>query len=245
MRYAQPWVMAAAVGCTAAIAPGEVIYQSEGPFGGPFGLWGADVFTGQAVAQRFEPPGQYRLDRVKIWFMSNDFGGTVEERVVVSIQTDAGGPDESYPSGVVLERVEFISSAIGWDPVEEVIDFPGRPWLFEGERYWVVCESETNPAENPVWLFASFGLGFNTFRPWDGPWYPGGSGAELCMTVEATPSPCLADLAPPAGVLDLSDVQVFISAFVAGHPAADIAEPRGVLDLADLAAFVAAFVSGC
>jgi hypothetical protein len=223
----------------------EVIYQSTGPFGGPFGLWGADVFTGQSVAQRFEAPGTYRLDLVRLWFMSNDFAGTVEERVVVSIQTDGGGPDESFPGGVVLERVEFIASAIGWDPVEEHITFSGRPWLFEGERYWVVCESEAGPGEDPVWLFASEGLGFTSYRPWDALWYPGGTGAELCMTIEATPASCLADHAPPFGVLDLADLQAFVGDFSGGLPGADLAEPRGVLDLADIAAFVDAFLGGC
>lgn len=236
---------ALAVAALCPLAGAEIIYQSLGPFGGPFGLWGADVFTGQSVAQRFEAPGPYRLDLARLWFMSNDFAGTVEERVVVSIQTDAGGPDESFPSGVELERVEFIAGAIGWNPVEEIIAFPGRPWLFAGEKYWVVCESNTNPGEDPVWLFASQGLGFNTFRPWDALWYPGGWGAELCMTIEATHAPCLADHAPPYGVLDLADLQAFVADFVAGRPGGDVAEPRGVLDLADIAAFVDAFLSGC
>lgn len=58
-----------------------------------------------------------------------------------------------------------------------------------------------------------------------------------------------ADLAPPAGVLDLADVQAFVNAFVGGDPmsdpSADLAPPAGVLDLADLQAFIGAFVAGC
>lgn len=56
---------------------------------------------------------------------------------------------------------------------------------------------------------------------------------------------CLADIAAPAGVLDLADLQAFVGAFMAGEPAADIADPIGVLDLGDVQAFVEAFLAGC
>ena len=56
---------------------------------------------------------------------------------------------------------------------------------------------------------------------------------------------CPADLAAPVGVLDLSDIQAFVGAFVAGEPAADLAAPDGVLDLSDIQAFVGSFTSGC
>lgn len=56
--------------------------------------------------------------------------------------------------------------------------------------------------------------------------------------------PCPADLTGD-GVLDLADLQAFISAFVGQQPPADFAPPFGVFDLADLQAFVAAFVAGC
>ncbi|USN98193.1 MAG: hypothetical protein H6810_08375 [Phycisphaeraceae bacterium] len=54
-----------------------------------------------------------------------------------------------------------------------------------------------------------------------------------------------ADIAEPYGVLDLSDISGFISAFLAHDPAADIAPPQGVFDLADLSAFIQAFLAGC
>ncbi len=54
-----------------------------------------------------------------------------------------------------------------------------------------------------------------------------------------------ADLAEPYGVLDLADVQTFVSAFTTGDPAADLAEPEGIFDLQDLQAFVVLFGAGC
>ncbi len=59
-------------------------------------------------------------------------------------------------------------------------------------------------------------------------------------------SPCnAADVAEPFGVLDLADVQAFVSAFVNQDPLADLAEPFGVLDLLDVVEFVTSFLGGC
>jgi hypothetical protein len=57
--------------------------------------------------------------------------------------------------------------------------------------------------------------------------------------------PCPADLAPPFGVLDLADINAFVSAFIAQGAGADLAPPFGVLDLADINAFVSSFLAGC
>ena len=54
-----------------------------------------------------------------------------------------------------------------------------------------------------------------------------------------------ADFAQPYLVLDLADIQRYISLFVAGAPEADLLPPFAVLDLADLQAFIGAFVNGC
>lgn len=56
---------------------------------------------------------------------------------------------------------------------------------------------------------------------------------------------CPADIAPPAGVLDLADVQAFIAGFTGQDPVSDLAVPFGVFDLADVQAFIASFNAGC
>lgn len=224
------------------LAAADVIYQSDGPFGGFFGLWGADVFVGQTVGQRFTPSADYRLDEVRLWFMSNDFGGTVNEFVTVTIQTDAGGPDQSYASGVVLDQTIFEVTAIGWEPVQEAAAFDGVV-LHAGQRYWVVCASDAFGGEDPVWNFAAFGLGFNAFRLGTDPWQPGGSGAELTMTIEGTPAPCLPDYVGD-GVLNFFDVQEFLARFAARSPSADL-NNDGALDFFDVQSFLGLFSSGC
>lgn len=60
------------------------------------------------------------------------------------------------------------------------------------------------------------------------------------------PSGCgLADVAPPQGVLDLSDINVFISGFLSQDPVSDVSPPFGVFDLSDISAFINGFIGGC
>lgn len=68
-----------------------------------------------------------------------------------------------------------------------------------------------------------------------------GDGLNTC----AYRVPCPADLAAPYGLLDLSDVLAFISAFGAMDAHADFAAPYGLFDLADVLEFVGAFNAGC
>lgn len=56
---------------------------------------------------------------------------------------------------------------------------------------------------------------------------------------------CPADFASPYGVLDLADINGFITRFVDQAASADIAPPRGQFDLSDLNAFIGSFLSGC
>lgn len=56
---------------------------------------------------------------------------------------------------------------------------------------------------------------------------------------------CVADLAPPEGVLDQADLQAAIQGVNAGLPVFDLAEPVGVVDLNDLEAWLREFDEGC
>ena len=55
---------------------------------------------------------------------------------------------------------------------------------------------------------------------------------------------CLADLVAPFGVLDLGDINSFVSGFTGQDTIADI-NADGILDLGDINAFIAAFTGGC
>jgi len=109
----------------------------------------------------------------------------------------------------------------------------------EGDAALVFGLEATQPADpddEPPALRASLdGLTAATILPGDG----------LTKTLTVTFFCNAGDIAPPAGVLDLADVDAFVAGFSAGDAVADIAEPFGVLDLADIDAFIAAFLFGC
>ncbi len=54
-----------------------------------------------------------------------------------------------------------------------------------------------------------------------------------------------ADVAPPIGSLDFSDVIAFLAAYGSSEAAADLAPPIGVWDFTDVLAFLVAFGTGC
>ena len=74
---------------------------------------------------------------------------------------------------------------------------------------------------------------------------PFGFVPEMTIAFSAGGACNAADISEPFDVLDLADIQTFISAFLAQDPIADVAEPEGVWDLADIQAFIAAFNAGC
>lgn len=57
-------------------------------------------------------------------------------------------------------------------------------------------------------------------------------------------SPCPCDLNGD-GVLDLTDIGLFVTSFTAMTPPSDLAPPFGVWDIADITAFVTCFTGGC
>lgn len=54
-----------------------------------------------------------------------------------------------------------------------------------------------------------------------------------------------ADLAGPFGILNSSDVNAFVDAFLGLEPEADLAPPLGILNSTDINAFVSSFLKGC
>lgn len=62
----------------------------------------------------------------------------------------------------------------------------------------------------------------------------------------AAPDPACndADLAEPFGILDLSDINAFVTGFTSQDPTSDI-DNNGIFDLTDINLFVSAFLAGC
>jgi hypothetical protein len=231
-------------------ASADTIYQTNTPFGGPFGLIGFDVFQEQKVALRFTPNADFTLDRVSVWFMNNDGDGG-HPPVTVSLRTDNAAAG-SIPSDTILEQWQINVSAVGWAPVLEAMDSSTHPLLSAGEHYWVVAESDSGPFINGVWNWAAQDSGMMSICNGDPcEWTPANSGAVAAGVIEGTPLPdCPGDIAGNDNVVNVDDLLAIINAW---GPCADpkncpadiapIGPPQGndVVNVDDLLAVINAW----
>ncbi|MCH7720651.1 MAG: hypothetical protein IH988_06625 [Planctomycetes bacterium] len=177
----------ASVAWVAPVAEAEVIFETEDPFGGPFGMLGFDVFEDQSVAQRFTSTGDFTLDQISLWIWNNDPSNT--HPITITLREDANdGGGGSIPSDVILESWTIEVPVTGkFNPL--LFDFPSvvLPTLDSGVKYWIAAESPTQPTLDPVWAIASPDNGFMSFAGSDGVWSPGANSGNTAMIVMGTP----------------------------------------------------------
>ncbi|MEM7622146.1 MAG: GC-type dockerin domain-anchored protein [Planctomycetota bacterium] len=144
-----------------------------------------------------------------------------------------------------LNADAILEISIGYDPGTGFIPLATRAIEtaeIDGTRYErfeavVVCvDPGSDPEGQPIVI---------RFRP-----TVGGTGSYELDGVTLVSSdaamPCnAADLAAPFGVLNASDINAFVTSFLAGAGPADTAPPEGVLNASDINAFVSAFLAGC
>lgn len=87
-------------------------------------------------------------------------------------------------------------------------------------------------------------FGFTMTGPNVWPGDAGPAGTVVFSSVPGNMGCNAADIALPFGVLDLSDISAFITAFTGQTPEADI-NHDGIYDLTDIAMFISAFTGGC
>jgi hypothetical protein len=182
------FIGAIALMVTCGSASAAVLYETADPFGGPFGLIGFDVSSTQSVAVRFIPDGDHRLDSISVWFMNNDFSGALHPQVTLSLREDDAGGGASVPADAALETWTLAVSAVGWQPVLEVVQSRRRPLLRSGAAYWIVAESEAPGGLDGVWNWAGTGVGFMSICNGDPCEWSSGQGAVAATVVEGTPA---------------------------------------------------------
>ena len=242
------WIGAAVVVATLSTTASAQVYQTNPPFGSPFGLIGYDVFHLQSVGVRFTPDRMYYFTGANFWVMSNDFAGPSNAEVRVSLRGDDPTGGESRPSNdIIYETMTFRVSAIGWDPVEERVSSRENPPLRPGEHYWLVMMCDVT-GDNPVWNWAHPGNGFMSNTDGDQTtWQPGGFGAVVSVTIRG--NGCYADCDTEGhATLDIFDFLCFGNRFANGDSYAcdcDITSGIGVCDIFDFLCFGNAFTAGC
>jgi len=222
-------------------ASADTLYSSNGPFGGFFGLWGADVSTSQSVAQRFTCAIDADLSTASFWIMNNS--SQPGARITVTIETDSGAGSASRPSGTAIESWTMDTMASGWNPVQQTVTSTLRPQLRAGTKYWFVLRSEAPGGSSPVWNFASSGQGYTCLTLPDGTtWQSSGLGAGLCMGVTGTPS-SRADL-DHDGDVDGGDLGILLTTWGACAGCVGDLNGDGQVDGADLGALLTAWSAG-
>jgi len=241
-------VLLCALAIAALAAPAaraDIIYETEGPFGGPFGLWGYDVFIDQSVGVRITPDQDYTLDRISLWFMNNDGSGQHHALVTITLRDDNNSDGVSIPGDAIYETWQFNVSAVGWDPQLEVMDSQDHPTLEAGVNYWIVAESDSPAMIDGVWNIAAHGTGFMANTDLDGEWYPGAMSAVTCTIVEGAPaSDLIGDLDGDCDV-DLADLAILLANYGAAEPEDGDIDGDGDVDLADLATLLAHYGEVC
>lgn len=224
-----------------AVASAAVVFTTNGPFGGFFGLWGADLNPQQKAAERFVPAAGHTLDDVRLWLMNNS--GSMYGTVTVRLELDAtevGMGGVSRPSGIALEEWSFPIQTLGWNPVQHVAASGSNPVLRAGRKYWIVAASSAPNGQNPVWNFASSGNAYTAILQLDGSW-GAGSGAALTLTVNGTPgAPAKGDV-DRDGTVGAKDLAALLGAWGTVQPFAGDSDANqdGAVNAADLGELLA------
>lgn len=239
LHRAIPALVAAIAGMQAT-ASADVVYATQGPFGGWLGLWGPVVSAQQSVGARFVPTANYTLTHVRIWFMNDSQSPGAPIRI--TLRSDGGSGGVSVPSAQVLAEWNVPCEASGWNPVQQTITPQAPVGLRAGVRYWVVAQCDAPGGFSPVWCNASVGNAFSALTLPDGvTWQPGGNGAAPTLAVEGTPGlPAASPDINGDGSVNGIDLSALLAAWATSTAIADL-NADGTVNGIDLTALLAAW----
>ncbi|MBC8105392.1 MAG: PEP-CTERM sorting domain-containing protein [Anaerolineae bacterium] len=186
------WLAGLVVGSISTVASAVVILDTGLTQPG-FGWVGYDIFPEQSVGIAFQPAVDVTLDRVGLWFMSNDFDAPGRQ-YTLSLVTDAGVAPSIPNTSNVLESWSIATNGVGWTPVLDQVDSVVKPLLTAGTWYWLVAASNEPAGLDPLWVQAGNDVQYysaiqNSANP-GGVWFGGYSfGSTPGTVIEATPVP--------------------------------------------------------
>ena len=183
----QSILIALGIGLSSASAQADVVYETQGPFGSPFGVLGFDVYEGQSVAVRFTAGMNYTLDSFSLWLWNNDVSGGTPP-ITLALRPDDTKQGFSIHSETVIEEWDFDLPNTGlFNPLLFTFESKSHPSLEEGQTYWITAESDTPPLIDAVWAISANDSGPSSTTDCFGcPWEAAGSGATPTVVVEGT-----------------------------------------------------------
>lgn len=241
MRTLHALICAACALCASAAARGDVVYATQGPFGGFLGLWGPVVSQQQSVGARFIPSANYTLTHLRIWFMNDSSVPGAPLRITLRGDA-AAATGASIPSSEIIAEWNITCTASGWNPIQHTVMPTAPVALRSGVRYWVVAQSPAPGGESPVWCFAAVGNAFSAVTIGDGiTWQPGGNGAAPTLVVEGTPGlPASSPDINGDGTVNGIDLTALLAAWGTPSASADL-NGDGTVNGIDLAVLLAAW----
>lgn len=220
--------------------------EAVNAFGDPVPMYAGASFTDQIIVFDQGTIGDVDF-RLELDYRIGYLGVTLEHNGVLVTLIDRPG----YPNGSSLGNGQ-----LGYDIV---LDDQGSGGAIEqqgsfGSPFGAIVSPPAYTPNEPLAVFNGM--------PVDGDWavtvWTTESASPVLarswnmwgLSIEISPEDvssgcgCVADVAAPFGILDLADVQFFITGFITQDPIADL-DGSGVFDLADVQAFIGAFTTGC
>jgi hypothetical protein len=239
------------------------LYDFETPVGFSAGAPGDNATTGvwvlvDPIGTDAQPGDDYTAFGTLAWVTGQGtFGGGLGENDVdggttslVSNQIDLSGTESAS-----ISYARWYSNSTGASPNADVFEvFVSDD---DGQNYVLVeTVGPAGAGTSGGWIETGFNVGdfvnltsairvkFVASDLGAGSIVEAGIDDVRILGVSCSADTCPADLAEPFGVLDLADVQVFVTAFTSGDTIADLNDD-GIFDLADLQVFIGAFNAGC
>lgn len=192
----------------------DVVYETNDPFGGLFGVYGYDISRDQSVAVRFTPDREFKLDQLRLWLWNNDTQGGHPRLAITLRYNEIVGNDGSKPGDASYETWLIDMPTTGlFEPKLFDFDSVTHLPLHAGESYWIVAESDALGGWDPVWAVAQPGSGFVSLRDPPGTWSIGRNLAVGAVIVLGTPQFARADMNCD-GAVDFNDIDPFVTALL-------------------------------
>jgi MYXO-CTERM domain-containing protein len=197
--------LAAALVAGAAQSARAVTILNTGLHESFFGYVGMDIYPDQSVGIAFQPAFDCTLDKVGVWFFSNDFDAP-GRTYTLKLTTDAGAGPSIPNTSNVLESWSMATGAVGWTPVLDQAASVTHPLLHANTWYWILAEGNEPAGFDPCWVQSNtedqyYSAINNAFNPngWEGS-YTFGSTPGTVIDVTPVPEPAALGMLALVGI---------------------------------------------
>lgn len=223
-------------------APGAMVMTDRG-FGSANEIWSFDPSVPETESEVFDDGvGGEMVDPFDIAVRADGFVAIADSTNGIQILLDNGSgggivlPFTTTPALTAVDGVAFDGRSDDLFAIDSVLDAVVRVDTVTGVAATVVSGLGLDVTE---WGNINIDNGPETQRM-----VVSARTANKIYVFAAVPGCNNADLSVPFGLLDLADVNLFVTAFTGGNPIADF-DDNGLFDLSDVLEYIDAFTAGC